>query len=75
MVTVYTNKNNYRYSIVVRKKKIIEKEMTVYQNNSVDIKVDASAKVKEINRSNKNISIKKKAETHIQFSPKRLESL
>lgn len=72
MVTVYTNKNNYRYSIVVRKKKIIEKEMTVYQNNSVDIKVDASAKVKEINRSNKNISIKEKSGNTYTILPKKV---
>jgi hypothetical protein len=72
MVTVYTNKNNYRYSIVVRKKKIIEKEMTVYQNNSVDIKVDASVKVKEINRSNKNISIKEKSGNTYTILPKKV---
>ena len=59
-------------SIVVRKKKIIEKEMTVYQNNSVDIKVDASVKVKEINRSNKNISIKEKSGNTYTILPKKV---
>lgn len=58
--------------LVVRKKKIIEKEMTVYQNNSVDIKVDASVKVKEINRSNKNISIKEKSGNTYTILPKKV---